>query len=143
MQEFNFRPTGTANYIQIRLSEEVLIPLYRFLHFQEHRKRWCGCTNKNCFSEKILRFSLGCGSLFAYSLHPTVAPCRFGVTRQPKRYHFKYKSIVSSSLNLLITTFSSNLSPIFSSLALQLTSVAVPLLCRSALSPIATIPPCR
>ena len=50
---------NTTNHIIIWLSEQVSIPLYRFLYFLEHIRRWGGCTNKNCFSEKILRFSWG------------------------------------------------------------------------------------
>ena len=46
--------TGTANYILIRLLEQVLMPLYRFLHFLERRRRWYGCTKKNCFKIRQL-----------------------------------------------------------------------------------------
>src|SRR5436190_5871949 len=42
--------TGTANYILIRLSEQVSIPLYRFIHFLEHEMRCGGCANKNYFN---------------------------------------------------------------------------------------------
>ena len=42
------RGTGTANYILIRLSKQVSIPIYRFIHFLEHETRCGGCMNKNC-----------------------------------------------------------------------------------------------
>src|SRR5438034_1133457 len=55
MQECRRSGTGTATYILIRLSKQVPIPFYRFLHFLEHHRRWCGCTKKNCFNSRLFQ----------------------------------------------------------------------------------------
>src|SRR5436305_14204027 len=45
-----FPTDGTANYILIRLSKQISIPLYQFIHFLEHETRCVGYTNKNCLN---------------------------------------------------------------------------------------------